>query len=63
MIFFGIIAKNFFGELTANHYPNEAGDWIRALALSLILMRGGHELEFRGKGLLVIVFTILPQLT
>ena len=60
MIIFGCIARNAFGFLTNEHYPTIWADWIRQLSLSIILMRGGLELEFKGKGLTVLMLTIFP---
>ena len=62
MIVFGCIARNFFGEITSDHYPIEWADWIRQICLCIILMRGGLELEFEGKGLTVALLTLCPQI-
>lgn len=62
MIVFGCIARNFFGWLTTDVYPDVWADWARQLCLSFILMRGGMQLDFSGHGIVVIFFTLLPQI-
>ena len=61
MIIFGCIARNFFCSEYMDHYPEEYAGWIRSVCLSIILLRGGMELEFAGKGLTVVLLTLLPQ--
>lgn len=60
MVIFGCLARNFFGELTDVHYPEGWADWGRQICLSIILMRGGLELDFEGKGLTVVLLTFVP---
>ena len=43
------------------HYPEYYAGWIRSVCLSIILLRGGMELDFTGKGLLVVLLTLVPQ--
>ena len=50
MIVFGCLARNFFGDYVMRSYPDDWADWIRQVCLSIILMRGGLELEFKGIG-------------
>lgn len=61
MVIFGCIARNAFGELTEAFYPEGWADWGRQICLSIILMRGGLELDFEGKGLTVVLLTLVPQ--
>lgn len=61
MVIFGCIARNAFGDITENHYPEMWADWGRQICLSIILMRGGLELDFEGKGLTVVLLTLIPQ--
>jgi len=61
IIIFGCIARNWFPDSLMHHYPNEWAAWIRTICLSIILMRGGLELEFAGKGLIVVLLTLIPQ--
>ena len=60
MVVFGCIARNAFGDITENHYPEIWADWGRQICLSIILMRGGLELDFEGKGLTVVLLTVIP---
>ena len=62
MIVCGCISRNAFGWLTVEHYPEVWADWVRQICLSIILMRGGMELEFEGKGLTVLLLTFCPQI-
>ena len=61
MIIFGCIARNFFGVLGTEYYNSYWADWIRQICLSIILMRGGLELEFNGIGLTIFLLTVCPQ--
>ena len=60
MIIFGCLARNFLCEEYMQHYPEEYAGWIRSICLSIILLRGGMELEFEGKGLTVVLLTLIP---
>lgn len=62
MIIFGCIARNFFGDFVVTNYPNYWADWIRQICLSIILMRGGLELQFKDINLTVALLTLLPQI-
>ena len=61
MIIFGCIARNFLCESYMQHYPEPVASWVRNICLSIILLRGGMELDFKGKGLTVVLMTLLPQ--
>ena len=61
MILFGCIARNFFCSEYMDHYPEYYAGWVRSVCLSIILLRGGMELEFAGKGLTVVLLTLVPQ--
>lgn len=61
MILFGCLARNFLCTAYMDHYPEVTASWIRVVCLSIILMRGGMELDFAGKGLTVVLLTICPQ--
>lgn len=61
MIIFGCLARNFLCEEYMQHYPEEYASWVRSICLSIILLRGGMELEFAGKGLTVVLLTLVPQ--
>ena len=60
MIVCGCIARNFFGSVI-NAYNDEWCSLIRMVSLCVILMRGGLKLDFAGKGLVVVLITLLPQ--
>ncbi len=44
------------------HYPDQNASYIRLICLSVILLRGGLELDFSGKGLTVVLLTLCPQI-
>ncbi len=46
-----------------NNYPDVYAGYIRVICLSVILLRGGMELDFKGKGLTVVLMTLCPQLS
>ena len=41
-------------------YPAPWTSWMRAIAISLILCRGGMSVSFRGKGLIVLLLSCIP---
>jgi len=60
MIIFGCLARNFLGQEYMQHYPNITASWVRMICLSIILLRGGLELDFKGKGMTVVLLTLVP---
>lgn len=61
MIIMGCLARNFLCESYMMHYPEYLAGWVRNVCLSIILFRGGMELDFKGKGLTVVLLTLIPQ--
>lgn len=61
MIIFGCLARNTFCTEYMEHYPEPYAAWVRSICLSIILLRGGMELDFEGKGLTVVLLTLVPQ--
>lgn len=59
MIIMGCIARNFLGDYM-EYYPNIWASHIRTICLSVILLRGGLELDFAGKGMTVVLLTLCP---
>jgi NhaP-type Na+/H+ or K+/H+ antiporter len=60
MIILGCIARNTFGDVM-KAYPSAWTSYIRSICLAILLIRGGLQVQFKGKGLLVVFLTILPQ--
>jgi NhaP-type Na+/H+ or K+/H+ antiporter len=60
MILMGGVARNALPDLMED-YNDEWANYIRQVCLSVILLRGGLELDFEGKGLIVLLLTLLPQ--
>ena len=60
IIIFGCIARNWFPQEVMEKYPNDWAAWIRTVCLSIILMRGGLELDFSNFGVTVLVLTLCP---
>jgi solute carrier family 9B (sodium/hydrogen exchanger), member 1/2 len=63
MIIFGCLARNFLPQDSMTHYPDKNAGYLRLICLSVILLRGGLELDFNGKGLTVVLLTLLPQVS
>jgi len=61
MIIAGCLARNYLCKSYMDHYPEELSSWCRLICLSIILLRGGLELDFTGKGLTMVLLTLLPQ--
>ena len=56
----GGVARNTMEDYMEN-YNDEWAKYIRYVCLSVILLRGGLELDFKGKGMLVLLLTLMPQ--
>ena len=61
MIFMGFIARNFFGG-PVKPYNIVWGQWIRICVLAIVLTRAGLQITFRGKGILVVILSIVPMI-
>lgn len=61
MIFAGCISRNFFGKIVAPYNP-EFAQWLRTCCLAILLTKGGLQVSFRGKGLIVVFLAMIPQL-
>ena len=59
-IIIGMIARNLFGDFM-EAYPEKWAIFIRKCILSLILTRGGMNVTFKGKGILVVLLVVVPQ--
>ena len=60
MIVFGCIGRNLLPESLNEHYNEIWAGYIRMTCLGVILLRGGMELEFEGKGITVVLLTLIP---
>lgn len=61
MIIFSLIARNYFGEIM-EAFPEDWGQWIRELALSVVLTSSGFRLSLKGKGPTVLLMCFIPFL-
>ncbi len=59
MILCGAIARNMF-TWQRQAYNDVWASYIRMFCLMIILLRGGLELSFKGKGLIVFLYTFVP---
>ena len=59
MIFMGFIARNCIPWISDN-FNDIWAQHIRIVCLLVILLRGGIELEFRNKGIIVFMYTLVP---
>lgn len=62
MIVGGCLARNFLCNEYMQYYPTEFSGMLRLICLSIILLRGGLELDFAGKGLTMLLLTLFPQI-
>ena len=60
MLLFGCFTRNIFEAEAPDIYFEPMADWVRQVCLSIILMMGGLELSFAGKGLTVVLLTVAP---
>lgn len=61
MILLGFVARNFFGA-PAKPYNIVWGQWIRICVLAIVLTRAGLQLTFKGKGIFVLILSIVPTI-
>ncbi|CDW89456.1 mitochondrial sodium hydrogen exchanger nha2 [Stylonychia lemnae] len=61
MIILGCIARNLFGKVM-DAYPTLWTSYIRSICLSILLIRGGLQVTFQGKGLIVAFLAFVPQI-
>jgi Kef-type K+ transport system membrane component KefB len=59
MIIMGCVVRNFFGDVVLP-YNNAWAQWVRTCCLAILLVRGGMNVSFTGKGILVLVMTFVP---
>ncbi len=59
MICMGCLARNSFGQVM-DSFPKDWAQWIRMCCLGMILVRGGLNVTFKGKGISVLLLSILP---
>lgn len=56
----GCIARNFFGSCMIP-YPDEWAQWIKSCCLGILLTRGGLNISFTNKGILVFLMSFFPS--
>lgn len=61
MLVFGCFARNVLPSEIMDHYNDSWASNIRMACLAVVLLRGGLELEFKGKGLFVLLLIFLPS--
>jgi hypothetical protein len=59
MILIGCFVKNWIGD-PIKPYPAAFTKYIRGFCLCILLIRGGLQVTFRGKGIVVIFLATLP---
>lgn len=59
MIVMGCVVRNFFGDVV-KPYPTVWAQWLRYCCLAVLLVRGGLQVTFQGKGLIVLFMSFLP---
>jgi hypothetical protein len=60
MIIMGCVVRNAYTPYM-KAYPTGWAQWIRSCCLAVLLVRGGMNVSFRGKGLLVLFMSFIPQ--
>lgn len=60
MIIMGCVSRNLFGEMM-DAFPKEWSMWIRSVSLCILLIRGGLQVQFKGKGWLVVFMSTIPS--
>jgi hypothetical protein len=48
MIIIGCVARNCFGDSFMKPYPTLWSSWVRSICLSILLVRGGLQVSFKG---------------
>ena len=60
-LLWGALASNGLREYFDDYYDDYWGYWIRNVGTAVILVRVGGELDFKGKGLMFVLFSIVPN--
>ena len=60
MIITGCVVRNFFGGLVVA-YNEPWAQWIRYCCLGILLVRGGLQVTFKGKGLIILFMALVPM--
>lgn len=55
----GIIVRNSMPELM-EYYPEDIAAWLRQMAMAILMLIGGMELEFEGRGCVMLLLTFMP---
>jgi hypothetical protein len=59
MVLMGMIARNFFGEIM-EPFPSIWSQYIKSICLSLLLIRGGLQVKFKGQGKITVLLALVP---
>ena len=65
MIVAGCLTRNMFHYLFEDfmqHYPDKVASWFTTIGLSIMLLRVGMEIDFKGKGMMILLLSFVPQL-
>lgn len=60
MILMGCMVRNFFPAGIMDAYPSDWALWIRSCCLAILLVRGGLQVSFKGKGIVVLFLSVIP---
>jgi hypothetical protein len=60
MIILGCLARNYIPEANLP-FPDAWSVKIRAYCFGVLLLRGAMSINLKGKGLLVVILTIIPH--
>ena len=60
MIIMGAIVRNLFPQHVMNAFPDSWASTIRNMCLAILLIRGGLQVTFSGKGVIVAILCIIP---
>lgn len=60
MIIMAIITRNYFGPVPKK-WPDLWSSYIKSISLSFLLIRGGLQVSFSGKGILLLLMIVIPQ--
>jgi hypothetical protein len=59
-ILFGCIARNALYVFMDTHYNERISNWIQMIGNLVLFVRSGLELEFKSKGVLIIMLATIP---
>ena len=57
-----MVLRAAFKDNIMSYYPDDWAAWCRQMAMAILMLIGGMELVFKGKGLIMVLLTFMPMI-